>query len=227
MREQGPDRSSLSVASTPAQLPDSDTMTPSSPVSSDPGQDPSYINVDIGDNPGPVVVTLPPGPGYLNITQELPNTLGQHDLRHEYENIGPDTQVPAHSPSYIPPRNMFILPPKPPHLITQVATDSPPAISDAKDDVTSDENDNMERNDSVIESINYIVLDLDQGKASSPSPQSPSVPSVTGKMKILSLRTFCKSNHSLKLVQCLHEAMLQLTSIKLMLSSNQPINGRS
>ena len=44
-----------------------------------------------------------PGPGYLNITQERPNTLAlAPDTRHEYENVGPDTQT--QSPGYVAPR---------------------------------------------------------------------------------------------------------------------------
>ena len=54
----------------------------------------AYINCALG--PGPA-------PGYLNITQERPNTLAMDpDTRHEYENVGPDTQT--HSPGYVPPR---------------------------------------------------------------------------------------------------------------------------
>ena len=69
-------------------------------------QDPStasaaYINCTLGASPRHSVTS--PGPGYLNITQERPNTLAMGaDTRHEYENVGPDTQ--AISPGYVPPR---------------------------------------------------------------------------------------------------------------------------
>ena len=64
---------------------------------------PAYINCNITTNPGPSPTQpQPSSPGYLNIIQELPNT-SNLDLRHEYENIGPDT-ANIHSPNYVPPR---------------------------------------------------------------------------------------------------------------------------
>ena len=84
----------------------------------------AYINCNIGASPGHVssstVTTAPvstqepghpgPSPGYLNIIQ-IPNNNNNSnssnnngDLRHEYENIGPDTAANIHSPNYVPPR---------------------------------------------------------------------------------------------------------------------------
>ena len=129
VREQVPDRTSMSIAGTPGPgqalndggpLPgpgaDHTTTTPSSPVESlsfpdiqEPPTTPSlaYINCNIGssspihnNNNNSSTTSPSPSPGYLNITQELPNT---QDLRHEYENIGPDT-LNIHSPNYVPPR---------------------------------------------------------------------------------------------------------------------------
>ena len=61
----------------------------------------AYINCNIGASPVHSVTS--PGPGYLNITQERPNTLAvAPDTRHEYENVGPDTQT--QSPGYVAPR---------------------------------------------------------------------------------------------------------------------------
>jgi len=188
VREQ-PERSldnRSSLVSTPGALTDT-PLTPLSPLTSEPGADPSYINVDLepGTAQGPMTTAPPSSPGYLNITQELPNTsqLSSELGCHEYENICPDTSTPApghltqHSPSYIPPRNMFVLPPKPSHLqsLSQQHSHQPNVIDhslDACDEATSDENDNHAEklNSNVIEnSINYIVLDLNQ----STSPQSP------------------------------------------------------
>ena len=61
----------------------------------------AYINCNLGASPVHSVTS--PGPGYLNITQERPNTLAlAPDTRHEYENVGPDTQT--QSPGYVAPR---------------------------------------------------------------------------------------------------------------------------
>ena len=134
-------------------------------------QDPStasaaYINCTLGASPGHSVTS--PGPGYLNITQERPNTLTMApDTRHEYENVGPDTQTI--SPGYVPPR---LPPPKPDHLQpVQPVT----------------EQDEEEGGEDGVTSINYIVLDLDPASSSEASAVTQasktgdSVPNSAGK----------------------------------------------
>jgi len=192
VREQVPDRTSMSIAGTPGPgqalndggpLPgpgaDQTTTTPSSPVESlsfpdiqEPPTTPSlaYINCNIGssspihnNNNNSSTTSPSPSPGYLNITQELPNT---QDLRHEYENIGPDT-LNIHSPNYVPPRNMFFLPPKPQHLQQQQQLNVIERDNRDSDETASGEaeDDTEDGSEPVINSINYIVLDLDGSTA--------------------------------------------------------------
>ena len=120
------------------------------------GQDRSSSSLALTTTPGPLtpeeeeetagdhgayinynIATTPSSPPYLNITQELPNT--SQDGRHEYENIEPALQ----SPDYLPTR--LVLPPKPPHL--QPSPDSPQEQAAGQA--------------GTVNSINYIVLDLD------------------------------------------------------------------
>jgi len=178
VREQGPDRTSMSMASTPGQFPSESPSGPITDVTS-PSQDspvrdgspsipdsndasPAYINCNITTNPGPSPTQpQPSSPGYLNIIQELPNT-SNLDLRHEYENIGPDT-ANIHSPNYVPPRNVFFLPPKPQHLNSQFQHQQQNVTTNNDDEAGAENSGDMnEKNDkTVINSINYIVLDLD------------------------------------------------------------------
>ena len=89
------------------------------------------------------------------------------DTRHEYENVGPDTQTI--SPGYVPPR---LPPPKPDHLQpVQPVT----------------EQDEEEGGEDGVTSINYIVLDLDPASSSEASAVTQasktgdSVPNSAGK----------------------------------------------
>ena len=91
------------------------------------------------------IATTPSSPPYLNITQELPNT--SQDPRHEYENIDPALQ----SPDYLPAR--LVLPPKPPHL-------QPP--QEVSQEASQPE--------AQVNSINYIVLDLDSSNTTTEEP---------------------------------------------------------
>ena len=91
------------------------------------------------------IATTPSSPPYLNITQELPNT--SQDPRHEYENIDPALQ----SPDYLPAR--LVLPPKPPHL-------QPP--QEVSQEASQPE--------TQVNSINYIVLDLDSSNTTTEEP---------------------------------------------------------
>jgi len=138
------------------------TEDPTAPVSS------SYINVTIPSNVSPP--RLPPlhpaanAPRYSDITKERPNTSGQEEVeeesqRHAYENVGP-LQSPG---GYLPPRHLFALPPK-------------PAFRNKIPSSTSDTSEQMDIGPSPPESpcitensINYIVLDLDN---SVPAPTS-------------------------------------------------------
>jgi len=198
VREQGPDRTSMSMAGTPGQFPSESPpgpitdVTSPSPDSDSPVQDgspsmvdsndasPAYINCNINTSSGQFQAQ-PSSPGYLNIIQELPNT-SNLDLRHEYENIGPDT-VNIHSPNYVPPRNLF-LPPKPQHLNSQFQQQQQQNVTlnnaGAVDDIesvaeNSGDNNFLNDNKTVINSINYIVLDLD----SAPSTDNNSSPKVS------------------------------------------------
>lgn len=184
VREQGPDRSSVSLSTLPSGLPgDPGPVSPGLGLETEPGSpvgsfsfgdnpDPStasaaYINCTLGASPRHSVTS--PGPGYLNITQERPNTLAMGaDTRHEYENVGPDTQ--AISPGYVPPR----LPPP--------MADHPPSVQPPVTETGEEE----ERGDVGVTSINYIVLDLDPASTSEASAVTPasktwdSVPNSTG-----------------------------------------------
>lgn len=131
----------------------------------------AYINCTLGPSPGHSVTSPGSGPGYLNITQERPNTLAMApDTRHEYENVGPDTQTI--SPGYVPPR---LPPPKPDHLQPSQPTQP----------VTEQEEE--EGGEDGVTSINYIVLDLDPASSSEASAVTQasrtgdSVPNSSGK----------------------------------------------
>jgi len=173
VREQGPDRSSVSLSTLPSLASgltgDTGPVSPGLGLETEPGSpsgsfsfgetlDPAtlsaaYINCNLGASPVHSVTS--PGPGYLNITQERPNTLVlAPDTRHEYENVGPDTQT--QSPGYVAPR----LPaPKP----DQLQSVQPPVTEPSGE----------EREDEGVASINYIVLDLDPTSSSESSAVAP------------------------------------------------------
>ena len=123
---------------------------------------------------------------------------------------------------------MFVLPPKPSHLqsLSQQHSHQPNVIDhslNACDEATSDENDNHAEklNSNVIEnSINYIVLDLNQ----STSPQSPTtiINTSSSSAQGMNNNIFTILIHSLKQGP---PPTFQLILIKQMLSSNQPTSG--
>jgi len=183
VREQGPDRSSVSLSTLPSLASgltgDTGPVSPGLGLETEPGSpsgsfsfgetlDPAtlsaaYINCNLGASPVHSVTS--PGPGYLNITQERPNTLAlAPDTRHEYENVGPDTQT--QSPGYVAPR-------LPTHKPDHLQSVQPPVTEPGEE----------KREDEGVASINYIVLDLDPTSSSESSAVAPtrdSVPNSAG-----------------------------------------------
>eukprot|EP00092_Neocalanus_flemingeri_P068082 GFUD01083146.1.p1 GENE.GFUD01083146.1~~GFUD01083146.1.p1 ORF type:complete len:423 (-),score=123.60 GFUD01083146.1:151-1419(-) len=147
----------------------------------------------------PLHTTQQTTPGYMNITQEGPHIANKTspnstslslltrsssrvpplptdvspDPRHDYENVGPETAA-LHSPGYLPPRNVFALPPKPAFL-TQISA-TPTDISDPEPQqaVSQDQTPPVSPC-RTGNSINYIVLDLDTSATPATKQTSPAL----------------------------------------------------